>query len=136
MSEQERGLLERVDEGLSKIDKACTKLDRVKKWYNAVTIGSVLTIISVVGGLAVGNYKITRMEIAISKAAPRSTIMQLDQVYQAQTNAMINLSEVQYQEALRKFEAECAKIRSNIIMWNSEINVRGGGGNKGSVNIK
>jgi len=112
------------------IELLIKELADIKVWYKRMILACVVFILVGFGGGGVVIYKQNKMSEAISQAVPRSTIVMLDNVYKAQTNAMINLVNKNYQEAVRQFEQECEKIRSSIIMFNSEISTRG------SVNSK
>lgn len=115
----------KADDLLSRADKLCESLEKSKTWYKTTAIGFMIAFLSFVTLSGTHEYRVSRLERGIAQAASRQCVTLLDDVYKVQNNATINLVEKGYKEALQRFEADCAKIRSNIIMWNSEINLRG-----------
>ena len=107
----------------AEIEDYIKALESTKKWYKSITIAFVIGFITFIGTAFVSLYRLDAVERGIKQAVPRSTIMQLDKTFEAETKALVNLIDDQdHQKAARQFEEDCAKIRTEIIMWNSEIN--------------
>ena len=116
---------EREEEFLNKAEAVLKGLEKTKKFYQSIVLAFAGSIIIFVAGAFVGNYRLKQVETGLKQAASIKAIELLNQKYEAQTDALINLIDKDYQEAAREFNDECKKIYENIFMYSTEIQ-RGG----------
>jgi hypothetical protein len=124
---------ERIEKALRDLAEAKEGLSTTKAWFRNAAIVFMVATVTVIGVVAVSNYRLDRAEYAISQAASKKSFELLQQSFDANTNAMLNLVDKNYKDAAREFVKETKKINDNIFQFSTSITRGSGGGSNGGA---
>jgi phosphoenolpyruvate carboxylase len=125
--------IERIEKALRELIEAKEGLSTTKAWFrNAAIVFSAATVVTI-GSVFVNNYRLNKAEEAISLAASKRSFELLEQSFDANTNAMLNLVDKNYKDAAREFVKETKKINDNIFQFSTSITRGSGGGSNGGA---
>ncbi len=92
-------------------------LEETKKWYKSIAIAFAVAFCVFISASGVVVYKQNKFEDELSKKAPLRTVELLKQSNEAYTDAMINLIDKDFKNAVEQFNKDIKIINDNIFFF-------------------
>jgi Mg2+ and Co2+ transporter CorA len=102
---------------LKRAEEIICCLEKTKKWYKSAAIAFAVAFCVFVSASGVVTYRVNDLGKEIDTKAPLKTVELLKQSNEAYTEALIELIDKQYKDAVKEFNEKCKVINENIFMF-------------------
>ncbi len=115
------------NEQIALIEKAkaiIDSLEKTKRWYKSIALAFTVSFMVFISASGVVVYKQNAFEKEISLKAPLKTVELLKQSNEAFTDAMLNLIDEDYKDAVKEFNEKIKVINDNIFFFTTTRGVK------------